>query len=86
MSIIRCPGCERNVDTDFEDTEDARIGEDLVTMCWPCFDKHEAAVLAEGRALAAEHQRDLDRAGDPTRKDLDECARLGGLLRLGTYR
>jgi hypothetical protein len=60
MSIIRCPGCERNVDADFEDTEDARIGEDLVAMCWPCFEKHEAAVLAEGRALAAEHQRDLD--------------------------
>jgi hypothetical protein len=63
VSIIRCPGCERTIDMDFEDTEEVLIGEDREIMCWPCAEKHEEDRMAEGRELAGEHHRDLNARG-----------------------
>lgn len=55
MSIMRCTGCDRNIDTDFHDMEHNDAGD----FCERCMERH----FAEGRELAAEHHRDLNAQG-----------------------
>ena len=38
MSIIRCPSCEENIDTDFEDTDYIDYDGDMVEACQNCID------------------------------------------------
>ena len=63
MSIIRCERCPTLIDSDDDPDCFVSIGEDSITLCEPCRDKHEAAVLDYGRELAREHHYDLNARG-----------------------
>jgi hypothetical protein len=51
MSIMRCDGCDRNIDTDYHEMEHNDAG----SWCERCQEKH----FEEGMALAQEHQREV---------------------------
>lgn len=55
MSIMRCTGCERNIDTDLHDMEHNDAGD----WCERCMEAH----MEEGRELAREHHMDLNCLG-----------------------
>ena len=56
MSMYRCDGCSKPIDTD-EDPD--CFDSEGQGFCEPCRDKH----FEEGRALAAEYDRERDQAG-----------------------